>query len=106
MIAETGWLLDHRLGAEAEARFCELVVKGDLVVHDLTATDWERVTELVVEYGDHPLGAVDSSIVAMAERLNLDTIATLDHRHFHAVRPKHMRVEFVRHHVLHGYAYT
>jgi uncharacterized protein len=90
VIAEAGWLLDRKLGADAEARLCGLVVKGELAVQDLTPPDWERVTELVEQYGDHPLGAVDSSLVAVAERLTLDTMATLDNRHFRAVRPKHV----------------
>lgn len=41
-------------------------------------------------YGDNDLGGVDSSLVAVAERLRIETIATLDRRHFGAVRPKHL----------------
>ena len=90
VIAETGWLLDRRLGSAFEATLCGLVVKGELAVQELTPSDWARVTELVERYGDHPLGAVDAGLVAIAERLQLDTIATLDQRHFRAVRPKHV----------------
>jgi hypothetical protein len=49
-----------------------------------------RVAELTAQYGDHPLGGFDASLIAVAERLGLDTIATLDQRHFRAVRPKHV----------------
>jgi hypothetical protein len=49
-----------------------------------------RVAELTAQYGDHPLGGFDASLITVAERLGLDTIATLDQRHFRAVRPKHV----------------
>ena len=33
---------------------------------------------------------VDASVVALAERRGLEVIATLDQRHFRAVRPRHV----------------
>ena len=41
-------------------------------------------------YSDLPLGFVDASIVAMAERLAFDTVLTVDRRHFGVVRPRHV----------------
>jgi uncharacterized protein len=35
------------------------------------------------------IGVVDASVVAIAERLKLDTIATTDRRDFATVRPSH-----------------
>jgi predicted nucleic acid-binding protein len=35
------------------------------------------------------LGTTDAAVVAVAERLGITEIATLDRRHFHAVRPRH-----------------
>jgi len=40
-------------------------------------------------YADLLLGAVDASVVAIAERLGVKEIATLDRRHFSVVRPRH-----------------
>lgn len=37
-----------------------------------------------------PLGAVDASVVAVAEWLGLAEIATVDRRHFSVVRPRHL----------------
>lgn len=51
--------------------------------------DWERVAELTEKYADSDPGGVDSSLVAIAERLGITTIASLDRRHFGSVRPKH-----------------
>lgn len=35
------------------------------------------------------LGAVDASVIELAERPDTDVVVTLDHRHFGAVRPRH-----------------
>ena len=45
--------------------------------------------ELVEIYADLRLGAVDASVVAVAERLGATEVATLDRRHFTVVRPRH-----------------
>jgi predicted nucleic acid-binding protein len=45
---------------------------------------------VVVTYGDLPLGTTDASVIALAERLKLTEVATLDHRHFTMVRPAHV----------------
>ncbi|MDQ3092152.1 MAG: VapC toxin family PIN domain ribonuclease, partial [Actinomycetota bacterium] len=37
-----------------------------------------------------PLGTVDASVVATAERLGIAEVATLDHRHLSVVRPRHV----------------
>jgi predicted nucleic acid-binding protein len=44
----------------------------------------------VETYADLPLGTVDASVIALAERLELVDIATLDHRQFSIVRPRHV----------------
>jgi predicted nucleic acid-binding protein len=49
--------------------------------------DWLRIAELVWRYRDLPLGTVDASVVAAAERLRIREVATLDRRHFTVVRP-------------------
>jgi predicted nucleic acid-binding protein len=49
-----------------------------------------RVAELVWRYRDLPVGTVDASVVATAERLGATTLATLDRRHFTVVQPKHV----------------
>ena len=63
---------------------------GSVIVADLEREDYARTLELVLRYADLPLGLVDASIVAVAERLEQDTIATLDHRQFSVIRPLHV----------------
>jgi uncharacterized protein len=57
---------------------------------DLVPEDFARMAELVQTYADFPLGTTDAAGVALAERLGLGEIATLDHRHFRVVRPRHV----------------
>lgn len=47
------------------------------------------MSRLVAAYANLPLGAVDASVIAIAERLNTPEVATLDRRHFTVVRPHH-----------------
>lgn len=43
-----------------------------------------------VFYKAVPLGTTDASVIAIAERLKLTEVATLDRRHFNVVRPGHV----------------
>ena len=58
-------------------------------IAELEDQDIRRMAELVETYIDLPLGIVDAAVIAIAERLRLTEIATLDHRHFTVVRPRH-----------------
>lgn len=87
--AETAWMIESRLGPIAEAAFISSIASGELTVVDLTPADWERCAELVRRYFDLGLGLVDASVIAVAERFKLTTIATLNHRDFVVVRPAH-----------------
>ena len=41
------------------------------------------------KYVGFPLGITDAYVIAIAERLDIRQIASLDHRHFLAVSPRH-----------------
>jgi uncharacterized protein len=56
----------------------------------MTGEDWQRVGELIGTYTDLRLDVMDASLVALAERLGASTIATLNHRDFAVVRPRHV----------------
>lgn len=58
---------------------------------ELTSADYARMAELVEKYHDLPLGTSDASVIALAERLDVEEIATLDLRHFTVVRPRHVK---------------
>ena len=54
---------------------------------DLTSADYAQIADLVNTYESIPLGTTDGSVVAIAERLGLADIATLDRRQFTVARP-------------------
>ena len=90
VVAESSWLILDRLGAAAQANYLRMVTANRLQAVDLTGADWSRCVELVEDYADLRLDLMDASIVAVAERLGVTTIATLDHRAFTVVRPRHL----------------
>ncbi len=85
VVVESSWLIESRLGPAAEAHFLRAVSAGEIERLELN-----RVAELVAGYADLGLGLVDASVVAVAERLGIAQIATLDRRHFSVVRPAHV----------------
>lgn len=90
VVAEVGYLLGRAGGPRVESAFLRSIVAGTLTVVDLTLDDYARAADLVDIYGDFPLGTTDAAVIAVAERLHIAEIATLDHRHFRAVRPQHV----------------
>ncbi|HEX5407691.1 MAG TPA: PIN domain-containing protein [Pseudonocardiaceae bacterium] len=91
IIAEVGYLLGAKAGARARADFLHAVSAGDFVPVKLTAADHTRMAELVDEYTELALGRNDASVIALAERLDIDEVATLDYRHFTSIRPRHVK---------------
>src|SRR5207244_1514487 len=51
--------------------------------------DAARVIEINDKYGDAEFGFVDATVMAMAERLNIQTVLTVDYRDFSIFRPTH-----------------
>ena len=49
----------------------------------------ERAAEILEQYDDNNIDLVDAVIVAMAERLEIAKILTVDRRHFGVFKPKH-----------------
>jgi len=89
ILTEVCYLAASRLGPRAEAAFLESLASGELHLEATTTGDLARMAELVRTYADFPLGAADASVIAVAERLDVTQIATIDHRHFRVVRPRH-----------------
>jgi uncharacterized protein len=89
VVVETSFLIERHLGPVAEAAFLGSLGPSGLIVEQLGEDDLTRMAELVTTYSDMPLGAVDASIVAVAERLGATTLISLDRRHFTVVRPQH-----------------
>jgi predicted nucleic acid-binding protein len=93
VLAEASYLNDRFGGPPAEAQFLDSVgsepARRFLPVN-LTDADLRRMSELVRQYADRRLGGTDASLVAVAERLGIATIATMNRRDFDNVRPRHV----------------
>jgi predicted nucleic acid-binding protein len=92
VFTEVYMLAERRRGTRAELAFLADVRAGVCTLPETTSADLDRIADLVGTYADQPLGTVDASIIALAERLNLSAVATLDHRHFGVVRPRQVPV--------------
>lgn len=88
IIVEATYFIGERFGPMAEASFLASLARFE--VEAPLREDWARISELVYQYRDFPLGGTDASVIALAERLDTDLIITLDRRHFSAVRPRHV----------------
>ena len=89
VVAEVAHLAGARLGIAAEVRFLGGLAGGEVIAEPVHPADWERMAELVARYRDLPLGTVDASLVALAERLGETEVATFDRRDLGVVRPLH-----------------
>jgi predicted nucleic acid-binding protein len=82
-------MLNTRLGADVELAFLEGLAASDWGLEPLTETDFARVRSLLDAYRNVDLGFVDAAVMAIAERLGVTRIYTLDRRDFSVVRPAH-----------------
>lgn len=92
VITEAAYLIGSRGGPTAEALFLEALAPGGVFqIAELDpAIDLPRIAALVRIYGNLPLGTVDATVIAVAERLGADTVATTDRRDFSIARPVHV----------------
>lgn len=90
VLAELDYWCSRRLPREAWLIFLDDVLSGAYRVESPTVADLARCRELQTRYADLALGVVDASVMALAERLGESQVATLDQRHFRAVRPAHV----------------
>lgn len=93
VLIESCWLLNVRVGPAAHAMFLRRVHDDiearALTLVELASADLRRMAELAETYHDLGLDPPDASVIALAERLGVRRIATLDHRDFRVVRPRH-----------------
>lgn len=89
VLTEICWLLERR--SDVESAFLEQVASGAFELVHLTSADLWRMSRLVAKYADLPLGGVDASVIAVAERLGVDRVATFDRRHFNIVRTENLQ---------------
>jgi predicted nucleic acid-binding protein len=86
ILPEVDYLLATHVGVHPQEAFMSDLANGAYRVEWGKDTDLERARELNLRYRSLRLGLVDAAVIAVAERLRAESIATLDLRHFGTVK--------------------
>ena len=86
ILPEVDYLVGSELGVRAQEAFLEDLAEGAFAVVYGRDEDIVRARAIGRKYRSLNLGLVDAVVIATAERLRVDAIATLDLRHFGSVK--------------------
>ena len=86
ILPEVDYLLQTHVSAQAELTFVQDIAGGAYSVEWGATIDAHRANALCSKYAKLGIGLVDGVVIAVAERLGATTIATLDNRHFGAIK--------------------
>lgn len=87
---EVDYWIHQRLHPGVLVALLDDIIAGAYSVEELHDDDYVRVRELCARYDDADIGFVDAAVLAVVERLREPKLATLDHRHFGTLRPRHI----------------
>lgn len=90
-ITEVAYLLARDISNEAAADFIASLAATELTLEISRQEDYSHSAEILRQYSDAKPDFVDTMIVAIAERLNITRVLTLDRRDFQLIRPKHLQ---------------
>ena len=88
ILPEVDYLVAAHLGAKAQEVFLGDLADGSFSVEWGREEDLAGARRICTRYRSLRIGLVDAAVIAMAERLKAEAIATLDLRHFAAVSIK------------------
>ena len=85
ILPEVDYLVATQRGPQAQAVFLADLARGAFEVEWGRQTDIEAAALICERHADLQIGLVDAVVIATAERLRAEAIATLDLQHFGAV---------------------
>jgi predicted nucleic acid-binding protein len=88
ILPEVDYLVASEIGPHAQDVWLSDLASGAFAVEWAHDGDLEAAARINRRYKSLRLGLVDATVIALAERLKAEAIATLDLRHFGAVRIK------------------
>ena len=88
---ELSYLFRRDFGYAGVQRFLELIQTIDARYEPITVEDVPRMREIAMTYDTAAFDIVDCCIMAIAERLDINRIATFDRRDFSIFRPDHCK---------------
>lgn len=89
VLPEICYLVASRLGHLAMRRFVASLTPDAVQLESTTLEDLARISQILEKYSDNQLDFTDAAIIAIAERLTITRVYTLDRRDFSIIRPKH-----------------
>jgi predicted nucleic acid-binding protein len=90
VLVEVDYWIHARLHPGVLAALLDDIIAGAYRVEELRPDDYPRIRELCDRHADADIGFVDAAVLSVVERLNEPKLASLDHRHFGALRPRHV----------------
>jgi predicted nucleic acid-binding protein len=90
-LGEIDIVLQRELSADASLSVVEAIVGGAIRLVAPTEDDLRRASELMREAAEHRPRLADAILVASAERLGVQRVATFDRRPIAILRPRHVR---------------
>jgi predicted nucleic acid-binding protein len=90
VLVEVDYWIHSRLHPGVLVALLDDIIAGAYRVEELNPEDYRRIREVCDRYADADIGFVDAAVLAVVERLNEPKLATLDHRHFGTMRPRHV----------------
>jgi len=86
VLTEVFHFLDRPVG---RALLWDFVLSDAVRVEEVLKSDLARMRVLMEQYADLPMDFADASLVALAERLRVFRVFTLDRRGFAVFQPRH-----------------
>lgn len=88
-LVEVVYLVTRDAGIPKAIALLKSLPRSRFELVDATDNDIERAADIMQQYADSRVDFVDASIMAIAERFNIQTILTIDQRDFRLFRPMH-----------------
>ena len=89
VLVEVDYWIHVRLHAGVLVALLDDILTSAYRVETLELSDYRRIREIGDRYSDSDIGFVDAAVLSVTERLGETKLATLDHRHFGLLRPRH-----------------
>ncbi|HEY3394270.1 MAG TPA: hypothetical protein VGK58_16270 [Lacipirellulaceae bacterium] len=84
MITEAAYLLKCR--AEKVEKLLTRIRTGKIRLLQLDASDVDGISGILTRYADQDFDVADVSLMHLAEREQMESVFTIDHRHFSVFR--------------------
>lgn len=89
-LSEIDYLVHRLVGGAAMPALLRDIERGAYRLEELVGDDLPRVIQVMQDYEDLEVGFVDAAVLTIVERLEEPKLATLDRKHFAAMRPRHV----------------